>query len=196
MAFGREEDGQASRTVTLPYPTLRFGVGDDVEVLLEWEGMSRRSAGGRTVTGAEDPSIGTKIQVSDEDATNVFAFLFDLSMPLGDDEFTSDSWDPAVGLAWLHRGSIAWAGTARLTRSGGEYVLDNAVRFTVSAAANGSIFVEWEANIPEGSDTAHWLNTGYVWLLSRVVQFDINGSIGLGGGGGDYSLGAGWSYRF
>ena len=56
-------------------------------------------------------------------------------------------------------------------------------------------FVEWEANLPEGGGSTHWLNGGYQWLIDDDMQFDLNAGLGLNDRTADYRVGVGFSIR-
>ena len=194
--YEKNSTGAGSTSLTLPSALLRFGLADDVELHVEWDGVSRSKSDGRTSTGITDASIGIKIQVSGDQARTVAAFLAELTVPVGDAAFTSDRWDPTIGIAWVHAGSLNWAGTAKITKKGSKYQFDNGVVLSFVTSANSSTFVEWEASIPDAGSTIHKLNGGFLWWHGPAIQFDVNGSLGLIDEAADYKLGLGWSYRF
>jgi hypothetical protein len=183
-------------SLTLPSALLRFGLADVVELHVEWGGVTRSRSDGNTTTGITDASIGVKIQVTGDQARTMAAILAELTVPVGDTAFTSDRWDPTIGIAWAHAGSLNWAGTAKITMNDSDYQFDNGVVLSFASSANSSTFVEWEANVPEGGSTIHKLNGGFLWWQGPVIQFDVNGSLGLNDEAADYKLGLGWSYRF
>ena len=194
--FESSGKGSDSDSLTLPSALVRFGSSDDLELYAEWDGVTRSKSNGNTSTGITDATIGVKIQLTGDDAKTVTALIAELSVPIGDSEFTSDSWDPTIGIAWAHAGSLNWAGTAKITNKDSGYQFDNGVVLSFATSANSSTFVEWEANVPEDGDTIHKLNAGFLWWHGPAMQFDINGSVGLNDEAADYKLGFGWSYRF
>lgn len=196
LSYERDLDGAGSTLVTLPSALLRYGATDEMEVLFSWDGLSRSSTGSGTSTGITDASVGIKFQVTDSQASTGVAFFAALSVPIGDAEFSSDKWDPSIGVAWAHSGLLNWGGTAQLTKHGSDYQLDNGVKITFATSADSSAFAEWEANIPDSGAAAHKLNGGYVWRRGLGIQFDVNASVGLNDAAADYILGLGYSYRF
>lgn len=196
IQYQRQNEQAGSTTLTLPYATLRYGALDDIELDFSWDGVSRFRSGGDSSTGISDASVGIKIQVTGDQARTVAAFFADLSVPLGDDALSSNSWDPSIGVAWAHSSSLNWAGTAQITRHGGDYRLDNGVKLNFFTSATSRAFVEWEANVPDSGGSIHTLNGGYLWLPESTVQFDVNASLGLNRRAADYALGLGFSCRF
>jgi hypothetical protein len=194
--YQRDNTGAGSSSVTLPAASLRYGLQQEIELLFDWSGVSRVSSGGQSETGVTDASVGIKFQVSEDDAKTAFAFVADLSIPIGDAAFSSDRWNPSIGVAWANSASLTWAGTAKITNNGGDYQLDNGVLLGFATTENSTAFVEWEANIPDSGSAAHKLNGGYLWWRGPMVQFDVNASLGLNDQAADYGLGLGWSYRF
>ncbi len=181
--------------LSLPTAELRFGIADSVEVFassLTWTSVD--FPGGDT-SGLADMAIGAKVNISGAgDATNM-ALLLQLSVPIGDSSFSSDRWDPALAFVWAHDGAISLAGTVKVSDFEGGLQVDNGLKMPFSLSESASAFVEWEANLPEGGGSTHWLNGGYQWLLDDSMQLDINAGLGLNDRAGDYRLGAGFSIR-
>jgi hypothetical protein len=196
IEYLRDRDGGDFTQVTLPEAWLRFGLAEDFELLLNWDGVRRFSAGGSTTTGMTDAAIGLKIQVTDDRARTTASFFATLSLPVGDDAFTSDSVDPAIGIAWAHAGRFDWFGTAILTKDRSDYTLGNGVGINFAKAARSNAFIEWEVIIPDNGSARHSLNGGYIWSHTRRSQFDLDASVGLNDSAPDYGLSAGWVYRF
>lgn len=194
--YESSSSGSDSNSLSMPSALLRFGSSDDLELNVEWDGVTRSKSNGKTSTGITDASVGVKIQITGDETSAVAAFLAELSVPIGDSEFTSDRWDPTIGIAWAHSGSLSWAGTAKVTKKDSNYQFDNGVVLSFATSASSSTFVEWETNVPEGGDSIHKLNAGFLWWRGPDMQFDVNGSLGLNDEAADYKLGLGWSYRF
>jgi hypothetical protein len=57
-------------------------------------------------SGFLDPAIGAKLSVSDAGATVNMAFLFQLSVPIGGNKVSSDSWDPSLACVWAMSGGL------------------------------------------------------------------------------------------
>jgi hypothetical protein len=194
--YEKGNQGAGSSLLSLPLPSVRYGLMDETEVLLEWDGISRFRSDNNNATGITDPSIGVKFQLTEDQAAAAFAFQVGLSLPIGEDEFSSNSWDPSIGLAWAHSGSLLLAGTAVLRKSGGDYQVDNGIKIILETSTNSSGFFEWEANIPNSGGVVHKLNGGFLWLPAPHMQWDINAQVGLNDRAPDYGLGLGFSYRY
>jgi hypothetical protein len=185
-----------TRSTSLPLAEVRVGVADEVEVFVSSLGWSETKSGGREVNGLVDMALGTKVHVSDAESNTQLALLFQVSVPTGDDNFSSDRWDPSVGLVWTHNGPVALAGTAIVREFESGYQLDNSLKMPFSWGEVHSAFVEWEMNLPEDGGGSHWLNGGYQWLIDNRTQVDFNAGVGLNDRAGDYRLGVGFSVLF
>lgn len=194
--YSNDGNGNTVTEQTLPQGTLRYGLNDEFELQLNWDGFTRRDAGGNSKTGVTDAQIGLKIQLAEDDAKIPVAFFAALSLPVGESGFTSDSFDPKIGAFWRYRGPLEVFGAAEITRSDGDYRLDNGVGFFYPFSGSTSGYLEWEVNIPQGGSSTHSANLGVTWLQHNSLQFDINGSLGLNSRATDYALGAGVAYRF
>ena len=182
-----------TRTTSLPTAELRFGVADQVEVFLSSLSWSRTESRGGDASGLVDAALGAKVNFSSAEAKTKMALLFQLSAPVGDNSYTSDSWDPGLAFIWSHEGHVPIAGTVKLTKFDSGYQLDCGLKLPFSLGEARSAFVEWEANLPEGAGSAHWLNGGYQWLLEKRMQIDVNAGLGLNDRAGDFRLGVGFS---
>ena len=187
-------DSDADAT-TLPLAEFRYGIDDQVELFISSLSWVDSDMGGGNASGFLDPTIGAKVSVSDAGATANMAFLFQLSVPIGGNEVTSDSWDPSIAFIWALSGGLNLAGTVMVGEFDGDFQVDNGLKlpFTFSDAHSG--FLEWEANLPESGGSSHWLNAGYQWLLQESMQVDFNAGVGLNDRAGDYRLGVGFSMR-
>jgi len=193
IAYSRPDSD--SHTTSLPEADIRFGVADQVEVFASYLSWAKSSSGGNDTSGLVDMAIGTKVDISDAGARTQMAFGFQLSVPTGNDSYSSDRWDPSVGFIWLHAADITIAGTVKISNYETGYQLDNGLKLPFSLGEAGSAFVEWEANLPEGGGSTHWLNGGYQLLIDSDMQLDFNFGLGLNDRAGDYRLGIGFSIR-
>lgn len=194
ISYTRSDDNNG--TTSLPLAEIRTGVGEQVEVFLSSLSWSETSSSGSNTSGLVDMALGTKIKISDADARTQMAILFQLSVPTGDSNFSSDRWDPSLAFIWAHGGSsLPIAGTVKASDFENGYQLDNALKMPFSWSDAHSGFVEWEMNLPEGGGNTHWLNGGYQWLIKDHMQFDFNVGLGLNDRTADYRLGVGFSIR-
>jgi hypothetical protein len=182
-----------SRNYSLPAAEIRVGVLDGAELYLNSLNWTRQENDRGTNRGFQDFKVGTKFRTTTGDFAS--AVLAEVLIPAGDDAFTADRWDPAVAYAWLHNPSSI-AGMARVRRIKNGVQFDNAFKWSFAAGSAGSAFLEWEANLPEGGDDAHWLNLGYTLSGVAGMQLDANAGVALNDAAGDYRLGVGFSYRF
>jgi hypothetical protein len=194
VSYDRADDRSRSRS--LPLAEARFGVAEDVEVFLSSVSWSEVETTGTRESGLVDMAIGTKVALTDANAKTRMAILFQVSVPVGDSEFSSDRYDPSAAFVWTHDGRIPLAGTVKISRFREGFQLDNGLKLPFWARGNHSAFVEWEANLHEGGEDAHWLNGAYQWLLDDRTQLDASAGIGLNGEAGDYRIAAGFSILF
>ena len=185
-----------SRSLSLPNAELRYGVGSGVELFIADVSWTDADSGTSSTSGFGDISIGTKIAMGDTSAANRFALLFLLSVPTGRSGLSSDSWDPSLGFVWSTSGRLPLAGTAKVTDRDGRFQFDNGLKLQYALNDQHSVFVEWEANIPESGSSTHWLNSGFQWLLSDEIQVDFGVDLSLSEFGDDYRFDVGFSRRF
>jgi len=193
IAYSRPDSD--SHTTSLPEAEIRFGVADQVEVFANYLSWAKSSSGGNDTSGLVDMSIGTKVDISDAGARTQMAFGFQLSVPTGADSYSSDRWDPSVAFVWLHDADLTIAGTVIISNYENGFQLDNGLKLPFSLSETSSAFVEWEANLPEGGGSTHWLNGGYQLLIDNDMQLDFNAGLGLNDRAGGYRLGIGFSIR-
>ena len=154
----------------------------------------RVESGGSDASGLLDPIVGAKIATSDGKFKT--ALLFQVSVPIGDDDLSSDEFDPSAAFIWTYNGQIPLAGTVSVTHAFDQLIFGNGLKLPFAINDRQSAFVEWEALLPEGGGDAHWLKGGFQWLLDDRRQIDINAGAGLNDEAGDYRLGAGFSILF
>jgi hypothetical protein len=191
------EPGDDDEAWGLPALDFRIGLARALEAYLtnvSWQNSSQSSDG--DVSGWLDPIIGVKWRLDRGEGLLGAALLAQVSVPVGDNAYTTDRWDPALALAWTLGTAIPLAGTARVTFADDEVLLDNGLKLPYAFADRQVLFAEWEANLREDSDDAHWMNLGYQYLLDDDRQLDISAGWGLNDGAGGFRLGAGFSMRF
>ena len=190
IAWTRFDDD--SKMTSLPLAEFRYGVADQVEVFVSSLSFADSSPGG---SGLVDLAVGGKVNMSDAADLTQMALLFQVSVPTGDSDFSSDSFDPSLAFVWTHAGSLPLAGTVKVSSFDGDFQFDNGLKLPFAIRDGHSAFVEWEANLPERGGSAHYLNGGYQWLRSDRMQFDLNAGIGLNDRAADYRLGIGFSMQ-
>jgi hypothetical protein len=185
-----------TEVLSLPLAELRYGMSDGFELYLSSISWSDADFGGSSADGLLDMVIGTKLSLGDTGGPATMAVLFQVSVPAGSSEFSSDRWDPSAAFVWSYAGRVPLAGTVKVSRFANGFQLDNGLKLPFAIGADQSAFVEWEANLPEGGGSTHWLNGGYQFLLTGDLQWDLNAGLGLNNRAGDYRLGLGFSMRF
>lgn len=187
--------GSDSNALSLPNAEIRYGVGGGTEVFVSGISWIDVEAGGTDVRGVGDVSLGTKIALGAGDSGTRMALLFLVSAPTGKTELSSDRWDPSLGFVWSTSGSLPLAGTVKVSDLGTGLQVDNGLKLPFALNDRQSAFVEWEVNVPESGSSTHWLNSGFLWLLSDDMQIDFAADLGLSDVGDNYRFGIGFSMR-
>jgi len=129
------------------------------------------------------------------------AAIATLSLPTGEDDLTSDEFDPEFILTIgrdlfgpVSAGaqfSAAWPteGDERVFLWGGTFVLG------ASFCERFGTFVEVAYEIPEEGDEPVVFHHGYTMMVGDNLQFDIHGGTGLNDVAPDFFLGGGLSFR-
>ncbi|MGB5245332.1 MAG: transporter [Woeseia sp.] len=183
----------------LPLLLLRYGAGDNTEVQLSWSGYNRVDVGPLSFDGVSDMNLGVKWQLSDDDATTPFGLFASLSLPVGDNDFSSNEVDPTVGLFWAHAGRASLFGTVLVSESGNDTTIGNGVGINLPMAdrcKTCSAYLEFVSLFPEGRGPQHNINGGISWLRSNDFQIDVNLGVGLNDRADDGYFGFGAAYRF
>jgi opacity protein-like surface antigen len=194
--YTRTTGSNGSKEHTLPNALLRWGFHPRFELQFDWTGYSWMTASGKETNGFKDLSVGVKWQLQDGSAPFLAGLFAGLSLPVGDEELTSDDYDPELGFFWTYAGSLDWFGTVKLTESANKYKLENAIGISFSPTPNTSTYVEYKGSFPDGQGPAHDLNFALMHLLANDLQVDLNSTIGLNKRASDYTLGLGIAYRF
>ena len=185
-----------SSSTSLPLAELRFGLSNNLELFVSSLGWVDTDFGNGSNNGLTDVIVGTKIGITENASATQMAVLFQLSVPVGGSNVTSDRFDPSLAFIWAHNGEFSLAGTVKVSELESGLQLENGLKLPYSWGDSHSAFVEWEAILPEHGSDAHWLNGGYQWLLDNRKQIDFNAGLGLNDEAGDYRFGAGFSISF
>ena len=179
----------------VPMAEVRFGVADQLEVFVSSLSWLKTKSSSDETSGLVDMALGAKVNVSDAEAKTQMALLFQLSVPTGEHEVSSNRWDPSIAFIWTHSGDLAIAGTVKISQFESGFQLDNGLKLPFSWSDSHSGFVEWEASLQENGGSIHWLNGGYQWLINDRTQIDFNVGLGLNAQADDYRLGGGFSIQ-
>ncbi len=165
-------------------PLLRFGIGGRTELRFSGDGFrfskDESPAGVERAHGISDCSIGAKIKVLKENGLlPAIAIQPELSLPIGHDQFSSSTLDPAIKLAWaktLTHGFSAGGLLAFSWITGQERrVLQQGYSLSVAHSLPGGLGGYWEVYriSPTGAGSIWMFNTGITRMLRRNTQVDI-----------------------
>ncbi len=190
---------------------VRIGLGPRLEARLGAFSYSRTDGPGSEVSGLEDPAVGLKVRLTGDAAElppglPAVSLLLGTSVPVGDDELTSDAWEPEAKLA------LGWEVTSWLSLSANlnaAYLNDPAVdeRFTQLSASLSAGFpltdrlgayaevFGFSEEERDGSST-RYVNGGVTWLFGNDLQLDARVGWGLNDPDPDWFAGVGAALRF
>lgn len=213
LAFSQDEES-ANETQVLEGPgtLLRIGLARDVELRLGWTGIVDEEMRFRgredSESGIGDGELGVKLRLGAESGPRPeMALLVASSLPVGEEPFSSDRFDPSFRLAFAHSltETVAlgynlgaeWTSEptagGRSTRARGLYTL--ALGFTLSErwAAFAEVFGDFSLSAPGPPETS--VDGGLTWLLRPNLQLDAAAGVGLSDEAPDWFLGLGVSLR-
>ena len=175
------------------------------ELLVRWAPLNRfefrfgipNYMAGDFPTGFSDGSLGAKVQFGPLGAWHL-GLIAAVSLPIGEEDLTSDSVDPEfiliTGRDLSSRVSLGAQGM--LTYDGAEDVWQYGGTLVVGAALSERIgtFAEVMVIDQRANNVATTLHHGYTYLLTPTVQLDIHAGLGFfEGGGGEGLVGIGLS---
>ncbi len=218
-----EEDGVRVEVHEVPGTLVRVGLSEKVELRVGWAGFidaEASRAGGAPSNalggfeagddGIGDGELGVKVHLAEERGGRPeIALLLSTSVPIGDDAFTSDRFDPALRLALAHtlseRVSLGYnLGLAFESGFGDDGDRDtlSAAFYTVALGFGLSdrwgAFVELYGDVPASASggPANSFDGGFTYLLRDNLQLDLAGGAGLSEAADDWFVGLGLSVRF
>lgn len=201
------DDPNAETGLELGGTVFRVGVTEVWELRLGWGGYFDSSSD----SGANDGLLGFKYSMSEgNDAITKpeMAAIVQTTVPLGDDDTTSDKFDPKFLLAATHILSeefsltynlgLGWATTEKAngsltTGSSGLYTL----LLGYSATEQLSLFAELYGQIGLSADDSPFLfDCGLAYLLNDNSQLDFSAGAGLNSEAEDFFVSLGYSFRW
>lgn len=213
--YGVKRDENVDTTFQgFPQALLRFGLNRIFELRIGVPGIEIDSTdlatGSTTTRGLVDASLGFKTVIAEEKgARPQTAFLGTLLVPSGDEEFSSDRFDPSFRFVFSNtlstRLSLGYnLGVVWLTEPDEEGVLDTLSFFDwtaalgISASDRLGVFVEAFGLSPLDSEarTVTSFDTGLTYLLTPRLQLDASVGAGLSSAAPDWTVGLGISFRF
>jgi hypothetical protein len=192
---------------------VRIGAGERLEARLGIGSYSRLDPGlpgTEPFSGYEDPSVGFKVRLTEDDPDLLppgypaAALIFATTVPVGDEELTSDEWQPEATLALSWSLTDRWSVASNLNYA---YLADGDERFhqfSASLTAGLSltdrlgVYLEgfgFSAEVADGSSTSY-VNSGLTYLLSNDLQLDVRIGAGLDDPHPNWFAGLGAAVRF
>lgn len=211
-SFLRFEEGDARLDLSaFPGTLVRVGLHDRVELRVEWAGyLSESLDAGQSShedSGWGNTALGAKIKLREEEgAAPQLALLVDAVVPSGSKSFRAERVDPAVRVAGsntlserLGLGYNFGFGALSIEEASGDIDTLGLWRYSLALGIGLSerwgTFVEVFGFVPTAGGPAHSLDSGLTYLVSRTVQVDISGGLGLNERAEDWFVGVGISFR-
>lgn len=191
-------------TLSLPETLLRIGLSERLELRLGWAGVQDEEVelSGRSfdLDGNGDTELGFKIGLSENAESGLTtALLVSTSVPTGDDEFTSDRFDPSIRFALgrpvseridlgLNVG-VAIGSELNGILSSAFYSLATGFGLTDRLGAYIEIF--GDVGLSREGGAANYFDGGFTFLVRPDIQLDIEGGVGLSDNADDWYAGIG-----
>lgn len=212
-----DESGVDVETFEGPGTLLRLGVHDRAEIRIGWDGYVRQDVdfaalggGSFTVDGLGDMSLGAKfLLVEGSDHRPQVALLVESTVPVGDDEVTSDSYDPSFRFNFAQdlddRTGYGFNLGVEWQEVAGNSGVEDAASFVYTAVLGRSLTDRWGTFVEiygsesiDGPDlpSVTALDGGFACLLRPNLQLDFAGGLGLSDSADDWFVGVGLSYRW
>lgn len=209
-----KQDGIRSETEEAPGTLVRVGLVPDLELRLGWSGWISQSVDIRTrrvsADGAGDAELGLKwVLAREKPGRPQVALLAASSVPVGENGFSSERYDPSVRLLLAHtlseRASLGYnAGVewASEPAPGGGFERTSTAIYTAALGLSLSeklgLFVELFGELPgqAGARDAHSFDAGLTLLATERLQLDLAAGVGLNDAAPDSFLGLGFSWRY
>ncbi len=197
-----ENDDDDTEISEGPQTLVRIGLTEATELRLGWAGYIDEGSDGES--GVGDGEVGVKVHLLDADGqVPETAVLIAVSIPTGDDEFTSDEVDPGFRFAMAQDLSdnvsagvnlgVEWA-TDENDERDSTFIYTAAVGFGLTEKLGAYLEVFGDIGITADGDS-HSVDGGFTYLLSDNVQLDALGGVGISNDADDWFAGGGVSFR-
>lgn len=208
-----DENDVEVETVSGPELMVRTGIMPRFEGRVGWTGFQRVDVSttgfSETTDGITDMSVGFKFGVIEQNdgVVPALSVIGELSLPVGDDDFSTDRVDPSVELAFdydnLHEvfgfsGSVKVSSLENQTNND-EYIQTGvALSFDQRWDEQVETFVEYFTflNSDNDIDDSHFAQTGAIFKVLPHVTVDVRVGVGLTNDSTDLFAGAGGSVSF
>ena len=209
--YRENRDDDELRSLATAETLIRIGLRRAIELRLGFSGYQWESldGGGNTDRGAGDLEVGFKWKLREEMGWRPqTAFLFGLSLPTGEEGFSSERFDPAFRFAFAHTLSdrlsmgynlgVAW----ETSDDEGDLDTNAFLQYTwtlgMGLTDRWGTFFELFGDVPLNASggTAHSADVGVTYLLRENLQLDAAVGAGLSSAADDWFITMGVSYRF
>ncbi len=205
-----DEASPHSRKLALPGTLFRIGLFDRVELRLGFDGFIAED-GTDEEDGIGDSEVGVKVFFTEEKGLRPeMAFLASLSLPTGENAFSSERKDPSFRFLFSHSltehlalgTNLGMAWGTKANESGVGLNTLSTFQYTISLGMGltdkvGS-YLEFFGDMPmsDKGNPAHSFNGGVTYLLKDQLQFDVSSGFGLSQSAEDWFVGTGVSFAF
>jgi len=202
--FSFEDAHPNVKAHTFPETLIRLGLTDIVELRVEWPNLTFID-NGTDQDGFRDLGLGFKVQVFQQQGLRPrLSFAGRLSIPTGDEDFSSDRVDPELRtiLTYALNERVGLFGNVNVggpTSQGTRFVqVSSSLGMSVSLLDRLTGFAEYFGFYPRdvASGSGHFLQTGLIYRVAYNFQLDARVGGGLTRGTDDVFTGAGISWRF
>ena len=195
------EDGMD--TFEAPGTLVRIGLGARTEVRIGHAGV----IGGAGRHGAGDSEVGAKVNLiaAADGWTPELAILGGLSLPTGDEPFSSGGVDPSFRVAFAHELSprlsvgynlgAAWESSPSRPDREASVLYTLALGIGVTDRLGAFVEVFGDRRTAAGAAAGVSMDGGLTFLLTETVQIDVSVGRGLHGPTADAFFGTGLSFR-
>lgn len=209
-----EEDGTSTETHEFPSTLLRIGAMSRAELRLGWSGLiqerTHENGESRKEGGPGDAEIGVKLYFWEEQGwIPETALIAALSLPIGEEEFSSRKVDPSFRFALSHtlseRISLGYNfGAAWESDLDDENDRDSLAFFNYTATLGIGlsdrlgVFIELFGDVPINAlgGPRHSFDGGITYRLLDNLQLDASAGSGFSSDADDWFAGLGLSVRF
>lgn len=190
-----EED--AADGYNLPQALIRTGLAERWELRVGLPDYVDADS----VSGLTDASLGIKLELGDA-GPGELALIAEVSLPVGDDEFTSDEVDPTAILVYGQELERGWSLGSQIGVSSISVGDDNVTVVAPTLVVGTEFrprwgtFFELAAEIPDQGSSAVVFHTGVTWAQTTGRQWDAHVAVGLSDAAPDVQIGVGYSFAF
>ena len=186
-----------------PGTLFRIGVSARIEARVGFSGWIFDDA--LDTNGFGDSELAAKIFLWKESGwIPEAAIIAGVSIPTGEEDFSSERADPAVRCAFSHiltdRLSLGYNIAAEWvtdTNKHTQVFMPYTCALGIGVTERIGTYVEFFGEFPlkEDGDAAHLFNCGMTYSAAQNFQLDVEGGVGIAGKADDWFIGTGISYR-